>query len=189
MDYIFALRYVRFFFCFHNFSLFLTFIGSVTICPGESFFLFILLSLLSSMKHLYVNVFTKSGKFFTIVSSNIFSAAFSFSSLSEIPITFMLKHWDGVTGLWEAVHFSFVYSLFFRQGNAYWSIFKFTEYFFCHLQSVVEFFIYFHSSSEFFISVIILYSVDFSFPMLSTSLLKFSVYSLIETIFCLWTYL
>lgn len=43
MDYIFAPLYIALFSCFHNFSLFLPFSGSISMCLVEFFFLFILL--------------------------------------------------------------------------------------------------------------------------------------------------
>lgn len=88
--------------CFHNFSLYLTFNGSVSMFPGEFFLIYPVGTLLSFMD-LY-NIFTKCRKILIIVPSNIFSASFSVSSFSEILVTFLLTHWPSATGLWDSVH-------------------------------------------------------------------------------------
>ena len=73
-----------FFSGFHRFSWFLTCNISVMMCPGEVFFLLILLGVFLSFTGVYVNVFSKCGKFLTIVSSNTSSSPVS---LSETLIT------------------------------------------------------------------------------------------------------
>ena len=76
--------------------------------------------------------FIKSGKFSSVISLNIF-----FSLL--LPVMHMLVCLSGIPHFSEALFISshYVFLVFFRLHNLYWSIFMLTD-FFCQLKSIIE---------------------------------------------------
>lgn len=83
--------------------------------------------------------FIKCGKFSAISSLNIF-LLLSLSLLLLGLITCMFVCVTVVTDVWGAAYFSSIlfFLCIFQKCTFYWSIFTFTDSFFCHLSSVAE---------------------------------------------------
>ena len=77
---------------FNNFSLNLIFVSLINICLGMFFLGFILYGILCASWTWVTISFPMLGKFLTIISSNIYSDPFFFSSYSGSPIIQMLVH-------------------------------------------------------------------------------------------------
>lgn len=111
---------------------------------------------------------TKLGKLLAIISSNIFSIAHSFSSLSGTPMTQILNLYYYPTCPWGYVHYFFQYffSQSFRLNHFYWSINKFTDYFIYYLHFPIDpilwifYFGYYISQFKFSIWLLFIYSIS-----------------------------
>lgn len=98
----------------------------------------------------WVYVFTKFGRFSTIILSNISSALFLLLSWNSHYMYVGIL--DGVLQVSEAL---FIFLLFIRLDNINWTIFKFMDSFCFNLILSL--------STELFISVILLFNCDFQF--------------------------